>query len=84
MEVNDIKKTIYRLKMEARKIGENTWGSLYLAQWGHTLAAPGPTVAVTEDVYFFVPKEDMGDTKYFKETMPAQLLIRYLIFPDND
>ncbi len=66
MEKNEIKKYLYKHKPIATRFAKNDNFSLY-------------DVIINEkyQVMFYVPKSDMGNTD-FDETMPAQLLIRWI------
>ena len=66
MEINDIKKYLYKVKPMAKL--------LYIRKGSAYYEAPGPE----KEFLFKVPVEDMGDADYLPE-MPAQQLIRYLL-----
>lgn len=77
MNVNEIKKALYRAKPTAhlehiRKVG----ASVALVYLCHLRSED-----VTADLIFDVPVEELMDGLFGKE-MPAQLLIRYLVPPE--
>lgn len=67
-ERDEVKKIIYRVKPEATLLYIKTNGIHYRAQ----LEFP------PRWVFFKVPLEDLGEAEWLA-TMPAQLLLRYLI-----
>lgn len=88
MELNEIKKILYRLKLTARHTYTDDDGKRYIAQWGSASAEPSNTQAKTNNVHFLVPHSEISKAEkdknpespsVFQDQMPAQLLIRYII-----
>lgn len=69
MELNEIKKSLYKEKPHAVFVSANKDGLLYIA----SLYKPQLV-----NIYFRVPFNDIGDAKFHIE-MESQLLIRYII-----
>ncbi len=70
MELNDVKKQLYKEKPEAKFSHAGKGGLLY-----YCLLFAG-----TKMIYFEIPFSDIGDAS-FLAIMPAQQLIRWIIFP---
>jgi hypothetical protein len=77
MELNEIKKNLYKSKPSANIVHIRKDGILYSTQiiGDKTI---GNDRATYEYIYFNVPLSDMGETA-FLASMPAQLLIRYIM-----
>lgn len=76
MELNEIKKGLYRDKPFAELIHIKKEGILYSAAIASSSTVDGKKVL--QIISFLVPLTDIGDAVFLKE-MPAQLLIRYII-----
>ena len=77
MELNEIKKTIYKEKPSAEIIHVKKDGILYDCQIdGDQTNEAGRLLYMR--VYFLVPLTDLGEAPFLRY-MPAQLLIRYII-----
>lgn len=70
MEINEIKKVLYKEKPIART-------NVNLSHNGETVAKSYLATGSLGDHYFKVPLSEMGETP-FEDEMPAQLLIRWL------
>jgi len=72
MELNEIKKTLYKEKPFAVFRRVNKTGILYTADIKDK----------TIDIRFQIPLDDIGDAD-FSHTMPAQQLIRWIVSPNQ-
>lgn len=77
MELNEIKKSLYKEKPTATIIHVSKSGVLY-STYFDTGKLDEFSKRKYENVYFQVPIDDMGESAFLKD-MPAQLLIRYII-----
>jgi hypothetical protein len=75
MELNEIKKLLYTFKPEAELIKVSKDGMVY---W-----SAGDKLPEHKVFTFIVPLSEIGDAT-FDSIMPAQLLIRWLINPENE
>ncbi len=71
MELNEIKKQLYREKPTASMVSVKKTGIVYNCPFNNE-----------EGLFFEVPLTDIGDAIFF-HSMPAQQLIRWLILPLN-
>lgn len=72
MEMNEIKKILYKEKPFAAFRRVNKSGILYTADINDK----------TIDIRFLIPLNDIGDAD-FRHTMPAQQLIRWIVIPQQ-
>ena len=80
MEINEIKKELYKTKPKATIVHVRKTGILYSANIpSGELTLEGRSKYA--DVYFTVPLNDIGEGTFLTD-IPAQLLIRYLITGD--
>lgn len=66
MELNEIKKSLYKENPKAKLVSINQHSLLY-----------GTELEINQVVSFIVPLSDIGDAKFYPE-MEAKLLIRYI------
>lgn len=84
MEVNEIKKLLYKVKPRADLIYATEAGRQYIARW-FELVNSNTTEIKEHSVQFFVPKLELDLAKEingispFEDHVPAQLLIRYIV-----
>lgn len=79
MDLNTIKKELYKQKRDAKFVEVNKSGMRYVV----TIAdQSGPTIARYVPIGFFIPISDIGDAT-FEAVMPSHLLIRYLVMPER-
>jgi hypothetical protein len=84
LELNEIKKALYKQNVDAHFISARKDGLLYQA----SLITPIPQLDIWEErkdreveihiISFQIPLNEMGET-VFERTIPAKLLIRYII-----
>jgi len=75
MEINEIKKALYKQKPKATFFNANKDGLHYLAYLDEQKS---PHVIRVSPVRFLIPFGDIGDANFARE-IDAQLLIRYII-----
>lgn len=82
MEINEIKKSLYREKPVANIEQIKKDGIFYSCKFNVVVETlESRKRVVNMDVFFCVPLDDIGEAIFLNE-MPAQLLIRYLISGD--
>lgn len=73
MEINEIKKALYKLKPIAERVDRTTTKEGETYHLYKTYISPGGEGRL----YFNIPESEMGE-KIFQDLVPAQLLIRWL------
>lgn len=74
MELNEIKKILYKFKPEAELISVSKSGLVY---W-----SAGNKLPEFKVFTFIIPLADLGNAT-FESIMPAQQLIRWLVIPET-
>lgn len=77
MELNEIKKQLYKDKPKASFVHARKEGLLYSCEC-RTPEVNEKGLSVWKNIFFQVPIIELGETAFIDE-MPAQLLIRYII-----
>lgn len=79
MNINEIKKELYKQRPNASMVNITKSGILYIA----SIEMNDGDITRYKVINFIVPLSEIGDA-IFKYTMDAKLLIRYIVTPETE
>jgi len=79
MDINEIKKELYKQKPVAQLVRVTKSGLHYMA----VIKEPTPSGMHRHTIFFLVPFSEIGDATFVPQEPESHLLIRYLVTPEQ-